>query len=59
MNDKTAPDVARCLEQQAYGKNGEPDKEGGFDHLNDGLGYLVVKEMPVRKPVSRAKLIGL
>lgn len=59
VNDKTAPDVARCLEQQAYGKNGEPDKEGGFDHLNDATGYLVVKEMPVRKPVSRAKLIGL
>lgn len=59
VNDKTAPDVARCLEQQAYGKNGEPDKEGGFDHLNDATGYMVVKEMPVRKPVSRAKLIGL
>lgn len=59
VNEKAAPDVARCLEQQAYGKNGEPDKEGGFDHLNDGLGYMVVKEMPVRKPVSRAKIIGL
>lgn len=59
VNDKTAPDVARCLEQQAYGKNGEPDKEGGFDHLNDATGYMVVKEMPVRKPISRAKLIGL
>ena len=59
VNEREAPEVARCLEQQAYGKNGEPDKEGGFDHLNDALGYLVVKEMPVRKPVSRAKIIGL
>lgn len=59
INEQSAPEVARCLEQQAYGKNGEPDKEGGFDHLNDALGYLVVKEMPVRKPVSRAKIIGL
>ena len=59
VNDRTAPDVARCLEQQAYGKNGEPDKEGGFDHLNDATGYLVAKEMPIRKPVSRAKIIGL
>jgi len=59
VNDKTAPDVARCLEQQAYGKNGEPDKEGGFDHLNDATGYLVAKEMPVRKPVTRARIIGL
>lgn len=59
VNDRTAPEVARCLEQQAYGKNGEPDKEGGFDHMVDAVGYLAVKEMPVRKPVSRAKLIGL
>lgn len=59
VNEQAAPDVAKCLEQQAYGKNGEPDKEGGFDHLNDATGYMVVKEMPVRKPVSRAKIIGL
>lgn len=59
VNEAAAPDVARCLEQQAYGKSGEPDKEGGFDHLNDALGYLCAKEIPVRKPVSRAKLIGL
>lgn len=59
VNEQAAPEVARCLEQQAYGKNGEPDKEGGFDHLNDATGYMVVKEMPVRKPVSRAKIIGL
>lgn len=59
VNELTAPDVAKCLEQQAYGKNGEPDKEGGFDHLNDAAGYFVAKEMPVRKPVTRAKIIGL
>lgn len=59
VNEQSAPDVAKCLEQQAYGKNGEPDKEAGFDHMNDALGYLAVKEMPVRKPVSRAKIIGL
>lgn len=59
VNEQEAPDVAKCLEQQAYGKNGEPDKSGGFDHLNDALGYLVAKELPVRKPVSRAKIIGL
>lgn len=59
VNERTAPDVAKCLEQQAYGKNGEPDKDGGFDHMCDALGYLVVKEMPVRKPMSRAKIIGL
>lgn len=59
VNEQAAPDVARCLEQQAYGKNGEPDKAGGFDHLNDALGYLVAKELPVRKPVSRARIIGL
>lgn len=59
INDHTAPDVARSLEQQAYGRNGEPDKEGGFDHMSDAVGYLAVKEMPIRKPVTRAKMIGL
>lgn len=59
VNEQAAPDVARCLEQQAYGKSGEPDKEGGFDHMNDACGYFVAKELPVRKPVSRARIIGL
>lgn len=52
VNDRKCPDVAACLEQQAYDKNGEPDKQGGFDHQNDATGYPIAFEMPIRKPVA-------
>ena len=38
-------------QQQAYDKNGEPDKSGGVDHQNDGTTYPIAYEMPIRKPV--------
>lgn len=50
VNTRTCPNLTRSLEQQAYAPNGEPDKASGFDHPNDALGYVVAKEMPVRKP---------
>jgi hypothetical protein len=52
VNASKCPDVVACLEQQAYDKNGEPDKKSGFDHQNDATGYPIVYEMPVRKPSS-------
>jgi len=33
-----------CLELQSYTEKGDPDKDAGYDHLNDGLGYLVWRE---------------
>lgn len=50
VNTDSCPNLTRALEQQAYAANGEPDKGSGFDHPNDALGYVVAKEMPVRKP---------
>ena len=51
VNEQACPDTARCLEQQAYDKNGEPDKGGGSDHQNDASTYPIAYEMPVVKPV--------
>nr|UVN10492.1 MAG: terminase [Bacteriophage sp.]UVX52844.1 MAG: Terminase [Bacteriophage sp.] len=51
INEQACPVTARCLEQQAYDKNGEPDKSGGVDHQNDGTTYPIAYEMPIRKPV--------
>lgn len=51
INDKNCPNTARGLEQQAYDKNGEPDKGSGVDHQNDATTYPIAYEMPVRKPV--------
>lgn len=46
----------RCLERQVY-KSGTsiPDKDGGFDHQNDALGYLVAQIAPIKKPVRETE----
>lgn len=54
VNDRKCPNVANCLEQQAYDKNGEPDKQSGNDHQNDATGYPIAFEMPIRRPAARA-----
>jgi len=36
--------LIECLELQSYTDKGEPDKESGYDHMNDALGYLVWRE---------------
>jgi len=52
VNAAKCPNVVSCLEQQAYDKNGEPDKQSGFDHQNDATGYPIAYEFPIRKPIS-------
>ncbi|EIC3023207.1 terminase, partial [Salmonella enterica subsp. enterica serovar Dublin] len=52
VNEQACPVTARCLEQQAYDKNGIPDKTSGNDHQNDATGYPIAYEMPLVKPVS-------
>lgn len=38
---KNCKRMIECLELQSYTDKGEPDKDAGFDHLNDALGYMV------------------
>jgi len=59
VNAKACPTIARCLEQQAYDDNGEPDKTSGFDHMNEAFSYFVAYEFPVIKPMTRVKLAGM
>jgi hypothetical protein len=42
-----------CLEKQTY-KEGTsiPDKDSGFDHLNDSLRYMVDYLFPIRQPTT-------
>lgn len=51
VNDSACPQTARSLEQQAYDKNGEPEKNGVIDHMCDALGYPLAYEMPIVKPL--------
>lgn len=51
VNTAKCPNVANCLEQQAYDKNGEPDKKSGFDHQNDATTYPIAYEMMINRPL--------
>lgn len=51
VNTIKCPNVANCLEQQAYDKNGEPDKKSGFDHQNDATTYPIAYEMMINRPL--------
>lgn len=60
VNPDTCPTLVESLERQAYAKNGEPDKQAGFDHLNDALGYFVVYKYGLaRSTVTLHKLSGI
>lgn len=52
--------LIECLELQSYTDRGEPDKDAGFDHMNDALGYLVWREFnPLHVQAGRSTGIRL
>lgn len=53
VNTLKCPSYTECLEQQAYDDNSNPDKAGGFDHLNDAAGYFINNRYPIVKPSSQ------
>lgn len=60
VNADRCPMLVECLEKQAYDKNGEPDKSGGLDHLNDALGYAIFYRFPVLSRIARSlKITGV
>jgi PBSX family phage terminase large subunit len=57
---ETCKRVIECLELQCYNDKGEPDKDAGFDHMNDALGYLVWREFnPLHAGAGRGTGIRL
>ena len=53
VNPEKCPAYVEALEQQAWTKNGEPDKTSGMDHVNDAAGYYIVHDYPLRgKPAT-------
>ena len=47
VNPDMCPSYVEALEQQPWGKNGEPDKTTGHDHINDAAGYFIVRDYPL------------
>ena len=51
VNEELCPTYSEALEQQVWGKTGEPDKAHDQDHPNDAAGYFIHKRFPAIKPV--------
>ena len=48
------------LELQSYTEKGDPDKDAGYDHMNDALGYLIWREFnPLHAGAGRGTGIRL
>ncbi len=56
INSMRCPETAKCIEQQPYDVNGEPDKKNGLDHQSDAFGYPICHLMPVEKPLLHEKI---
>lgn len=56
VNTDRCPNYTRCLEQQAYDKNGQPDKQQGLDHLPDAGGYFIAQEFPIIRPAMTTNM---
>lgn len=48
INSDNCPVLVDSLEKQAYKDNGEPDKQSGYDHINDAFGYEVFNSEKTR-----------
>jgi hypothetical protein len=51
--------LIECLELQCWTEKGEPDKENNFDHMNDGLGYLVHRLFEVGRATAGKSVRGI
>ena len=52
VNTHRCPHLTDGLEQQAYDKNGMPDKSSGIDHVIDAAGYPLAMLFPIVKPTA-------
>jgi hypothetical protein len=56
----TCRKVIECLELQSYSEKGDPDKDAGYDHMNDALGYVIWREFnPLHAGAGRGTGIRL
>lgn len=55
INIDQCPKLTQCLERQVYTDKGDPDKAGGFDHMNDAAGYFIAKRYPIRHAMAQTQ----
>jgi hypothetical protein len=49
INVDRCPNAASCMEQQAYDRNGDPDKSNNLDHSPDASGYFINRKWPLAR----------
>jgi len=59
VNTHRCPHLTDGLEQQAYDKNGMPDKSSGIDHVLDAAGYPIAHLYPIKKPVTHTQSLRM
>ena len=59
VNPDTCPGLVEALEQQAYDKNGEPDKTSGHDHVIDAAGYFIAYKFPIIRRTFKVQELSL
>lgn len=60
INPDTCPFLVEAFERQAYDKNGEPDKQSGFDHVLDAAGYMISYRYPIKsRTATTSKIFGV
>lgn len=57
--DPKCKGLIKCLELQTWNDRGEPDKESGFDHLNDALGYICHRLFQVGQATAGKPVRGI
>jgi hypothetical protein len=57
--DPRCKKLTECLELQCWTEKGEPDKDAGYDHANDALGYMVHRLFEVGKPTAGRAVRGV
>jgi hypothetical protein len=52
VNVLRCPNLTRCLEQQAIGADGKPEKKNDLDHLPEAAGYAAYRLLPINRQSS-------
>lgn len=58
VNHRTCPQLVKGLMNQAYDREGKPDKSGDIDHCLDALGYFIYFNYPAQGRGASYTVVG-